>query len=65
MCLATVGRIMSIKDDNAVVDFGGLRHEINIMLVRPKVGDDVLVHAGFAIQIMKETMKGDAEDEDD
>ncbi len=54
MCLATKGRVVSIEGDRAVVDFGGLRHEINVSLVNPKKGDIVLVHAGFAIQIMKE-----------
>ncbi|NOX71526.1 MAG: HypC/HybG/HupF family hydrogenase formation chaperone [Candidatus Micrarchaeota archaeon] len=54
MCLATTGTVISIEGDNAVVDFGGVRYEINISLVKPKIGDRVLVHAGFAIQIMKD-----------
>lgn len=52
MCLATVGRIVSIEGDKAKVDFGGVSYEINVMLVSPRVGDDVLVHAGFAIKII-------------
>ena len=62
MCLATVGEIVSVDGDNAIVDFGGVKYEINVSLVKPKIGDDVLVHAGFAISLLdeeeaKETLK--------
>jgi len=52
MCLATIGEVISIDGDNATVDFGGVRYEINTSLVKARIGDRVLVHAGFAIQIM-------------
>lgn len=46
---------MSITKDTAKVDFGeGVLREINITLVNAKVGDYVLVHAGYAIQIVDE-----------
>lgn len=51
MCLATPGKILSIKDNQAIVDFDGLEKEVNIDLVRGvEVGDFLIVHAGFAIQ---------------
>lgn len=50
MCLAIPGRVMSIKGDRAVVDYGGTITEANISLVRPEVGEFVIVHAGFAIE---------------
>ncbi|MBI4692304.1 MAG: HypC/HybG/HupF family hydrogenase formation chaperone [Candidatus Terrybacteria bacterium] len=51
MCLAIPGKIESIKDDSAVVDFDGIKKEINISLVsNAKINDYVNVHAGFAIQ---------------
>lgn len=55
MCLATPGKIISIKDENAVVDFDGIKKEVNVSLV-PRAGKDdyVIVHAGFAIQKMEE-----------
>lgn len=54
MCLAVPARILEINGDLAKADFGGLTREINVMLVDAKVGDYVLVHAGYAIQIIEE-----------
>ena len=54
MCLAVPGKIVSIKDDTAEVDFGGVVRKANITMVETKVGDWVVVHAGFAIEIMDE-----------
>jgi hydrogenase expression/formation protein HypC len=37
------------------VDFGeGVLREVNVTLVKAKVGDYVLVHAGYAIQVLDE-----------
>jgi hydrogenase expression/formation protein HypC len=62
MCLAVPGKIVSVQGSIAVVDFGGVQRETNVTLVDVKVGDYVIVHAGFAIQIVdeedaKETIK--------
>lgn len=55
MCLAIPTRVIEIKGTNAVVEFGGVRKEIGLQLVPDaKVGDYVLLHAGFAIQKMDE-----------
>jgi hydrogenase expression/formation protein HypC len=55
MCLAIPARIMSIIGDKAQVDFGEkVLREVNVTLVEAKVGDYVLVHAGYAIQTMSE-----------
>ncbi len=57
MCLAIPGKIIKInqKDDFANVDYGdGTKRIINISLVDVKVGDYVLVHAGFAIEKIDE-----------
>jgi len=50
MCLAFPGKIEKIKGQKAIVDFNGIKREVNISLVKVKVGDWVNVHAGFAIQ---------------
>jgi len=42
---------MRVNGDKAQVDFGeGVLREVNVTLVEAKVGDYVLVHAGYAIQ---------------
>ena len=43
---------MAIKNQLATVDFNGIEKEINISLVSVKVGEYVMVHAGFAIEKM-------------
>jgi hydrogenase expression/formation protein HypC len=55
MCLAIPAKVKSIEEDKAKVDFGeGVLREVNITLVNAKVGDYVLVHAGYAIQVLDE-----------
>jgi hydrogenase expression/formation protein HypC len=46
---------MSVKGEKAQVDFGeGVLRDVNVSLVNAKVGEYVLVHAGYAIQKMDE-----------
>lgn len=55
MCLAIPAKVVTRKGDRAQVDFGeGVLREVNVTLVEAKVGDYVLVHAGYAIQILDE-----------
>ena len=55
MCLAIPAKVVSVKEDKAKVDFGeGVLREVNVTLVNAKVGNYVLVHAGYAIQILDE-----------
>lgn len=55
MCLAIPAKVVSVEADKAKVDFGeGVLREVNVALVDVKVGDYVLVHAGYAIQVLDE-----------
>ncbi|MEM2994698.1 MAG: HypC/HybG/HupF family hydrogenase formation chaperone [Candidatus Bathyarchaeia archaeon] len=55
MCLAVPAKVISIEGEKAKVDFGnGVLREINVSLVNVEVGDYVLVHAGYAIQVLSE-----------
>ena len=51
MCYAIPAKILEIKDEDAKVDYGGVLKEVKINLIdNPKIGDYILIHAGFAIE---------------
>ena len=50
MCVALPGKVIEIKERDAVVDFNGNQVTARAGLVDVKVGDYVLVHAGCVIQ---------------
>jgi len=51
MCLAVPAQLVSTDGSEAVADLHGNRVKINTLLVgEVKIGDWVLIHAGFAIQ---------------
>ncbi len=53
MCLAIPLRVKSIQGDMAVGEVDGIEREVSLMMTPDaKVGDYVIVHAGFAIQIL-------------
>ncbi len=55
MCLAIPSRILSIDGDTAVIELGGMRREVSLMLLEgAAIGDWVIVHAGFAIEKLSE-----------
>ncbi|HSW46152.1 MAG TPA: HypC/HybG/HupF family hydrogenase formation chaperone [Phycisphaerae bacterium] len=62
MCLAVPGKIVEIKPSSdaalgsvGVVDFQGTRLEVGLTFVPEAVqGDWVLVHAGFALNVLDE-----------
>jgi hydrogenase expression/formation protein HypC len=55
MCLAIPARIVELEADNAVVDAMGNRWQAKTTLLpQEKLGDLVLVHAGFAISTVDE-----------
>ncbi len=56
MCLAIPGKIVGIDEGNlASVDIMGIERQTSLDLVPDaKIGDYVLVHAGFAIEIIPE-----------
>ena len=55
MCLAFPAKVLNIKDNLATIEHKGIKREASLMLLPDaKVGDFVLVHAGFAMQIVDE-----------
>ncbi len=63
MCLAIPAKVISLKGDTARVEVDGVVREAALALVRGvRVGDYLILHAGFAIQKLdeeeaKETLK--------
>lgn len=55
MCLGIPARILKLEGELAEVEIGGAMRKANIQLVPDaKVGEYVLLHAGFAIQKLDE-----------
>ena len=55
MCLGIPMKIVEIKGDEGFVESGGLKRKVNLSFVKsPKKGEYVLIHAGFAIEKIKE-----------
>ena len=55
MCLAIPLRIAEINGKDSIGEANGLRRKIRLDFIRePKIGDYVIVHAGFAIERMNE-----------
>ncbi len=52
MCLGVPGRVVSVDDNLATVDFWGVHREVRLDIVDEPVaaGDYVLNHVGFAIR---------------
>lgn len=55
MCLGVPAKILETSDGAAVVELGGVRREISVILIDDvSVGEWVIVHAGFAIEKLSE-----------
>ncbi|MFQ6128155.1 MAG: HypC/HybG/HupF family hydrogenase formation chaperone [Thermoplasmata archaeon] len=54
VCLAIPAEVLDIEGNVATVDFGGIKREVDVSLTDAKVGQYVIVHAGFAIQVLDE-----------
>ena len=50
MCLAIPSKITRIENNMATIDVDGVQRQASLLLLKDAVmGDDVIVHAGFAI----------------
>lgn len=57
MCLAIPSKVVELLDnDMAIVDTMGVKRRVSLMLLdkKPNIGDYVLLHVGFAIEILSE-----------
>jgi len=64
MCLAIPGKVISVDKSDPVMitgkaSFGGVVKDINLAFVPDvEIGDYVIVHAGFALNILDESEAG-------
>ena len=57
MCLAIPSKIVHMQNNMATIDVAGVQRRVSLLLLEaPRVGDWVLVHAGFAIQTIDESV---------
>ncbi|MBO3799908.1 MAG: HypC/HybG/HupF family hydrogenase formation chaperone [Candidatus Brockarchaeota archaeon] len=55
MCLGIPGRVEEVEGAEATVSFGGIRRRVRLdLLDNVSIGDYVVVHAGFAIEVLDE-----------
>lgn len=55
MCLAVPSKIIEIENNVGTIDVDGVKGKVSLHLLEdPKVGEYVIVHAGFAIQRIDE-----------
>lgn len=56
MCLAVPMKVVEVTDNTARVEIGGTQRTIGLDIIdpKPKIGEYVIVHAGFAINIIDE-----------
>ncbi len=63
MCVGLSAKVVSIKEDTAVIDAGGAQREISAgVLDDLEPGDYVMVHAGVAIAKITESDEDEAAD---
>jgi len=56
MCLAVPVKVVSIEGNDAEVEIGGVRRRVSIILTpEARVGDYVLLHTGYAINVVNES----------
>ena len=55
MCLAVPLRLIEVNGNDAVGEAMGMRRSLRVDFIpEPKIGDYVMVHAGFAIERLEE-----------
>jgi hydrogenase expression/formation protein HypC len=55
VCLAVPLRIETIEGETALVELGGVRRQVSLVLTpEAQVGDYVMIHTGFALSVLDE-----------
>jgi hydrogenase expression/formation protein HypC len=58
VCLAIPSKIIQIDENGlGTVDVDGVKREVSLLMIdKPEIGDYVIVHAGFALHKIDETV---------
>lgn len=55
MCLGVPGKLIKLEGTKGIISYGGAKREIDLSLIEdPRIGEYVIVHAGFAIEKLDE-----------
>jgi len=55
MCLAVPMKLTKIEGNSGVVELEGVKKNVNLSFIEtPRIGDYLIIHAGFAIQTLDE-----------
>ena len=56
MCVAVPMKVLEIGESTVLVELGGTQRQVRLDIIDriPKIGDYVIVHAGFAIRLIEE-----------
>ncbi len=54
MCIAAPAKVVEISNNIATCDFGGVKQEAKLDLVDADIGSYVLIHSGYAIEVLTE-----------
>ena len=55
MCLGVPGKLIELQGTKGIISYGGAKREVDLSLIEdPRVGEYVIVHAGFAIAKLDE-----------
>ncbi|EFK07281.1 hydrogenase assembly chaperone HypC/HupF [delta proteobacterium NaphS2] len=55
MCLAIPAKLIRVDEQMGTVDVDGIRRDVSLLLLQDaKIGDYLIVHAGFAIHSVDE-----------
>jgi len=55
MCLGVPGKLIELAGTKGIISYGGAKREVDLSLIEdPRIGEYVIVHAGFAIEKLDE-----------
>jgi len=54
MCLARPGKVVEVKENSVILDYGDEKREAKTTYLKPEIGEYVIVNSGQVIQNLSE-----------